>query len=143
MAQVWRLEFLQPDGRWTGPYCAEYLTDRAYKLRQRMCAEHRDNAARPWPCEQVFANNPGRHRYVCGSHSFLGLLEWFESYLALFFQEQGHVSYYDVPEAAVAERDSFQVVYQQRQAVLIHRFGKQTIDPATMTPRPGGTGGIG
>lgn len=120
--KVYRLEFLQPDGRWTGPYCAEYMTPRAFELRKRMNKTH--DTQRPWPNEAIFAANPGKDRYVCASSSMKELVRWFGGYLVHFIHEGGHVAVYEVPEGAIAQIDSQQIVYQQRQAVCLSRKGQ-------------------
>lgn len=121
MVRVYRLEFLQPDGRWTGPYCAEYMTRRAFELRVKMNKSHL--TTRPFPNEQIFADNPSVDRYVCGSGSVQALFAWFGGYLRLFLQEGGHIGVYRVPARAIVLNDGKQIVYQQRHGLLISRSG--------------------
>jgi hypothetical protein len=120
--KVYRLEFLQPDGRWTGPYTAEWITPAAFKLRKAMLKNHK--VTRPYPASSIFAKNPGKDRYVCASPSMGALKAWFGRYLGLYKAEGGHVGTYEVPVEAIAERDEEQIVYQQRQATLIVREGE-------------------
>lgn len=124
--RVYRIEFLQPDGRWTGPYTAEYMTPRAFELRYAMLKDPK--ITRPYPQAEIFANNPGKDRYVCASPSMSSLKTWFGDYLELLQMEGGHRGIYDVPQKAIAECYLEQVVYQQRQATLIKRTGTP-IDP--------------
>src|SRR6266550_2360073 len=107
----YRLEFLQPDGRWTGPYTAEYMTPKAFELREGMLKDHK--ITRPYPYSETFANNPGKDRYVCASPSLEALKTWFGNYLNLFEDEGGHIGEYEIPEVAVTEYDEQQIVYQQ------------------------------
>jgi hypothetical protein len=122
--KVYRLEFWQPDGRWTGPYCAEYMTEAAFAIRDRMVPHHKTSTYHVFPDAAIFAANPGPDRYVCGATSMKLLRDWFGEYFMPFLGEGGHVGIYEVPEAAVAENDGLQVVYQQRQARLLNRRGK-------------------
>jgi hypothetical protein len=125
---VYRLEFLQPDGRWTGPYCAEYMTVAAFDIRDRLIAEHTaDDPRRPWPDPQIFASNPGRDRYVCGAMSVVGLADWFGQWFEPLLCQGGHLGSYDVPEEAIAVRDGLQVIYMQRQGLLRDRLGKPVL----------------
>lgn len=121
--RIFRLEFLQPDGRWTGPYCAEYMTKGAFAIRDAMAPQHKNSAYHSFPDPQIFAKNPGRDRYVCGTMSIKQLVAWFGEYLVPFIDEGGHVGIYEVPEAAIAENDGRQIVYQQQQARLLIRHG--------------------
>ncbi|HSX32224.1 MAG TPA: hypothetical protein VLF43_03105 [Candidatus Saccharimonadales bacterium] len=121
--RVYRLEFLQPDGRWTGPYCAEWMTPAAFEIRERMLEPHRNSEYHAFPDEQIFIKNPGKDRYVCGSSSEALLYVWFGEYMKPFLAEGGHIGIYDVPNQAITHDDSKQIVYQQRQATLILRSG--------------------
>jgi hypothetical protein len=127
--RVYRLEFLQPDGRWTGPYCAEWMTPKAFELREKMLQDH--NINRPYPISETFARNPGKDRYVCASPSWRSLQEWFGKYLLLYLKEGGHIGVYNVPEEAIAEKDKRQIVYQQKGATYISREGSP-IDPSLL-----------
>lgn len=122
--RVYRLEFLQPDGRWTGPYCAEWMTPAAFGVRERMLEQHRTSEYHTFPDKQIFANNPGKDRYVCGSASEELLRVWFGEYMEPFLGKGGHIGIYDIPNQAIRHDDGMQVVYQQRQAKLISRSGK-------------------
>lgn len=51
--RVYRLEFLQPDGRWTGPYCAEYMTITAFEVREEMIEKHRNSVNHTYPDAEV------------------------------------------------------------------------------------------
>jgi hypothetical protein len=124
--EIFRLEFLQPDGRWTGPYCAEYMTAGAFAIRDRMAAYHKNSDYHAFPDAQVFANNPGKDRYVCGVDSMEKLQEWFGEYFVPFLAEGGHIGVYGVPEEAIVENDGRQIVYQQRRGQLISREGTYT-----------------
>lgn len=121
---VHRLEFSQPDGRWTGPYCAEWMTRRAFEIREQLKAEHGpDSPGRAWPESRIFADNPGANRYVCGSPSLTALRWWFGRWYGPLLEEGGFVSTYRVPRDAVAHRDASQVVYMQRRGLLMSRVG--------------------
>lgn len=118
---VYRIEFLQPDGRWTGPYVAEYMTAKAFALRDAMMKDH--EITRPYPISATFAHNPGLDRYVCASPSLMALRAWFGAFLPLLQEQGGHIGVYEVPTVAIAEQDDQQVVYMQRQAVCLSRKG--------------------
>lgn len=122
---VFRLEFFQPaERRWTGPYCAEWMTPRAFEIREAMMVTHIEgDPERPWPDSAIFLANPGVDRYVCGTSTLLGLQSWFGRWLGPLLAEGGHVGTYEVPAEAVGVRDGQQIVYQQRRAVLLDRFG--------------------
>jgi hypothetical protein len=123
--KVYRLEFEQPDGRWTGPYCAEWMTQRAFEIREELIAAHIEgDLDRPWPPERIFADNPGTDRYVCGTSTGLALRDWFGRWFSLLVVEGGHVAIYDVPLEAVALMDGKQIVYMQRQGTLFGRYGR-------------------
>jgi hypothetical protein len=128
--QVYRLEFLQPDGRWAGPYFAEYMTEAAFTIRARMGPRHK--VCRPAPDPRIFLASPGWNGYVCGSPSMRALLGWFGRYLRALMREGGHIAVYTVPDAAVAWRDEQQIVYQQRQAVCVHRTGTPPAAPLVL-----------
>jgi hypothetical protein len=130
--KLYRLEFLQPDGRWTGPYCAEYMTAKAFELRDAMNTEHL--RTRVFPDATIFTNNPGKDRYVCASPSLQLLSQWFGSHMPGLIQEGGHIAIYEVPAAAIAWDDGLQIVYQQRRAVCVSRKGK-AIDPVRLIER--------
>jgi hypothetical protein len=116
---VWRLEFLQPDGRWTGPYCAEHMTERAFEIREHLIAEHLpDDATRPWPDSKLFIDNPGRDRFVCGANSLPALTRWFGQWFLPLLREGGQIAAYDIPMDAIGHRDGYQTIYRQRMAVL-------------------------
>jgi hypothetical protein len=134
--RVYRLEFPQLDGRWCGPYCAEYLTERAFVVRDHMIAAHdKGDLHRPWPDERIFERSPGPDRYVCGTATLDKLVEWFQGYLVLLLREGGHLAVYDVPAQAIAAQDVGQVVYMQRQAQLLRRASRVYVDPASLVPR--------
>ena len=124
--RVFRLEFLQLDGRWTGPYSAEYMTSEAFVIRDEMLRAHR--RTRSFPNDDVFAANPGVDRYVCGSPSMKSLVRWFESYLLPLQDQGGNLGEYEVPDDAVSQIDGEQVVYQQRRSALVRRTGS-SVDP--------------
>lgn len=130
--RVVRLEFEQPDGRWTGPYCAEYMTSRGFEVRDRMIKEHKSpgHGGRRFPDSNIFAANPGVDRYVCACRSLESLQVWFGAYFKDLLAEGGSVSTYEVSPQAVAWDDGWQIVYQQRQGVLVTR---------TVTPLPSGS----
>jgi hypothetical protein len=130
--RVYRLEFLQPDGRWTGPYTAEYMSAKAFILRDKMMIDHKVH--RPYPPADIFAKSPGRNRYVCASLSMESLTSWFGKYLKLLEDQGGHVGIYRVPLSAIAQRDDWQVVYQQRQAICLSRSGAP-LDPELLVER--------
>lgn len=122
--RVYRLEFLQPDGRWTGPYCAEWMTERAFEIRAEMVAAHtEDDVQRPWPDRRIFLANPGPDRYVCGTLSEPALRDWFGRWFAPLMEEGGHLAIYTLPASAPAVMDGQQVIYMQRQAIFFGRFG--------------------
>lgn len=116
MLQSWRLEFLGPDGRWTGPYCYS-PTLRAWLARKAMNEEHiNDPERQAAPPNELFVKNPGKDRYVSGTRDLKGLLYWFGDWLEEFRDEGACVNLYDVPEHAIGYHDQYQIVYQQRQA---------------------------
>lgn len=122
---VYRMEFSQPDGRWTGPYCAEWMTPEAFEIRKHLNAEHGpDSPSRTWPDSRIFLDSPGANRYVCGSPSMSALQWWFGRWYAPLLREGGFVATYQVPRDAVAHRDTTQVVYMQRRATLTSRVGE-------------------
>lgn len=86
---------------------------------------HRNSDYHTFPDENIFAENPGKDRYVCGSATNELLEIWFGEYLEPFLGEGGHIGVYDIPTAAIWHDDGKQVVYQQRQATLIARSGKK------------------
>lgn len=132
---MYRLEFLQPDGRWCGPYCAEYMTARGFELRDLMMAEHLiDDPGRPWPDPEIFARSPGGDRYVCGTASIPDLTWWFGHWLHPLMHEGGHLGSYEVPQAAVAVNDGAQIIYMQRQGVMHRRIGTP-VDPQLLIER--------
>lgn len=132
---VFRLEFCQPDGRWTGPYCAEYMTPEAFEIRDRMLVEHHEHdERRPWPDDQIFLDNPGRNRYVCGTTTYAALQDWFEGYLQEFMKQGGLVGQYSVPQDAIGDIDGRQVIYMQRKAMLVLRAGTH-VDPERLVER--------
>jgi hypothetical protein len=132
---VYRLEFLQPDGRWTGPYCAEWMTATAFEIRDILIAEHgQDDPKRPWPDEQIFLNHPGADRYVCGTPSLPGLSAWFGKLFHPLIEQGAHLATYDVSVEAIAVREPSQVIYMQRQGVLRIRIGKP-IEPEHLVHR--------
>lgn len=92
--KVYRLEFLQPDGRWTGPYCAEWMTPRAFEIRDAMAPDHKTSGYHTSPDAELFACNPRENRYVCGSASMELLESWFGDYLEPFLAEAGHIGIY-------------------------------------------------
>lgn len=132
---VHRLEFLQPDGRWCGPYCAEFMTPEAFDIRDRMIAAHtEEDPQRPWPDPQIFAANPGQDRYVCGMTTFLSLGLWFGRAFRELIEQGGHVGKYLVHRNSIASIYLGQVVYMQRMAALVDRFG-QEIPPERLVQR--------
>lgn len=133
--KIYRLEFLQPDGRWTGPYCAEYMTARAFDIRAKMLRHHNTSPKHIFPDAQIFAANPGKDRYVCGSASMPKLFGWFGAYLALFMKEGGHIAVYEVPQAAIASIDDYQIVYQQRRSVLLRRKSARNLKQIELVER--------
>lgn len=132
--RVYRLEFLQPDDRWTGPYCAEWMTPAAFAVRERMLLPHRNSDYHTFPDERIFANNPGKNRYVCGSASKELLYQWFGEYMEPFLAEGGHIGIYDIPDQTIKHNDGRQVVYQQRQAKLITRSGVP-VNPSSLVEK--------
>ena len=123
--RVWRLEFEQPDGRWTGPYCAEWMTERAFEIRQEMLASHVEtDPDRPWPSPRIFAENPGVDRYVCATLTESALVNWFGRWLDPLMEEGGYIGTYDLPatDSAIMVGKQ-QVLYMQRRARLHGRFG--------------------
>lgn len=120
-----RLEFLQPDGRWTGPYCAEWMTAQAFEIREHLNAEHgRDSESRVWPDGRIFAASPGVDRYVCATPSLDALQWWFGRWYSPLVNQGGFVSRYLVPQNAIALHDTTQVIYMQRRATLLDRTGE-------------------
>lgn len=117
--RAYRLEFEQPDGRWTGPYCSEYMTVAAFRVRDRMLRAHR--RTRRFPDAAIFAQNGGADRYVCATATMRGLLAWFGGFLPQLLRQGGRIAVYEVPAGAVAEDDGTQLVYQQRRGVLVRR----------------------
>lgn len=146
--QVARLEFLQPDGRWTGPYSAEWMTLHGFSLRYSMLPSHLE--LRPAPDPRIYLDNPGVDRYVTACPSANALEHWFGEFLQPLLTEGGHIALYEVPLDAIAHDDGQQVVFQQRrgrlvsrsgspvpQAELIHRVHKSMDEvPNTMTYTP-------
>jgi len=133
--RVYRLEFIQPDGRWTGPYCAEYMTARAFEIREKMLKLHNVSPYHIYPAEQIFLKNPGIDRYVCASANMSKLLAWFGGYLGLFMKEGGHIGIYEIPDDAITWNDGNQVVYRQRQATLIQRRGRFVPDQSQIVEK--------
>lgn len=126
--RAYRLEFLQPDGRWTGPYCAEYMTREAFDARDLMNKVHTSKThklSRSFPDFKIFADNPGKDRLVCASPSKSGLYDWFEGYIDVFLVHGGHIGEYELPKGEIIWHDDKQLVYRQRAAKLIRREGKQ------------------
>ena len=89
-----------------------------------MLGPHRTSEYHTFPDKQIFVDNPGKDRYVCGSASEELLLIWFGEYMELFLEAGGHIGIYDIPDQAIRHDDGKQVAYQQRQAKLISRSGK-------------------
>jgi hypothetical protein len=128
--RVYRLEFLQPDGRWTGPYCAEWMTERAFEIRSAMLVDHhRGDARRPWPDEGIFLSNPGPDRLVCACLTQPRLREWFGRWFDDLLDEGGHVGVYDLPTTIPVFMDGHQVIYMQRLAGLVDRVGHEPPSP--------------
>lgn len=121
--RVYRLEFVQPDGRWTGPYCAEWLTARAFAQRELMIHEHCDDVDHPHPDGAIFRASGGPDRYVCAMLSPGELFAWFGRFFDLLWNEGAHLGVYDVPLTAVAHHEAGQVVYMQRLATSVARVG--------------------
>jgi hypothetical protein len=136
--RAWRLEFEQPDGRWTGPYCAEWMTERAFDIRGELIAAHVEgDVDRPWPAARIFAANPGVDRYVCATLTWSGLRDWFGRWFDPLMDEGGHIGLYELPARAVALMDGRQVVYMQRQGLLVGRFGFPKQRPLVERIHPG------
>jgi hypothetical protein len=125
--RVWRLEFEQPDGRWTGPYCAEWMTERAFEIRRELILAHLEgDVDRPWPADRIFTANPGPDRYVCATLTESGLRKWFGRWFDPLMDEGGYIGSYDVPATVPVIMDGRQVIYMQRLAQLHGRFGYPT-----------------
>jgi hypothetical protein len=98
------------------------MTPTAFSLREDMLKDHR--VTRPYPASLTFAQNPGKDRYVCASPSLKALKAWFGPYLELYQKQGGYIGVYEVGSRAIAEQDERQIVYQQRQAILVSREGR-------------------
>lgn len=128
--RVYRLEFEQPPSvaaGWLGPHTAQWITAEAEELATFLEAEHRVTRHEPDPL--IFERNPGVDRYICGTDSMAALRAWFGDYLPAFQRQGGHIAEYDVPESAIAEHVGTQVVFQQRQGVVVRRVGTPPIGP--------------
>jgi hypothetical protein len=111
------------------------MTEHAFEIRQKMLKFHNVSSYHIYPDEQIFFKNPGGDRYVCASANMNKLLAWFGGYLRLFINEGGHIGIYEIPDEAVAWNDGNQVVYQQRQAILVQRRGRLVPDQSQIVEK--------